>query len=1328
MPRRITENGQSYILYDDCEEYIFIGSEPRWKTLFFSDVKLDKCCEGEIIDSVPVTATPTSTVTPTVTPSVTSTATPTVTPTVTATPTVTPTVTPTITVTPSVTPTISVTPSITPTISLTPSITPTTTATPTLTISNTPTVTPTISATPTNTPTISLTPTISVTPTLTPTPTTTPVTVSDDSSIEKIVLADGAEEYEIISIDVGTSTSMTEGDEHILAVVAPVNDYSFNNTIDLSYNKVLKSDNYLTDYTIENKLITEANAAIWNSTEYPSSKISSVQYNTELNRWFIGTNSQAGTSIVFLYSVDAASNYFIPQGDVIGGAGSICGPTKVYSVDNKTFLFNDSKIYSYTTSDKTKTGNELSYLYSEEIFNCENDNRVKCGVDRTALGDNVSVSYRLPLINSSNDKLFIHHVPGTGNNAVAIDGVDYSCPGVVGNYRGYSLESYEFNFTVSRLDVSTESNQISFDIVFNKDTNFDYTNLTLLYGNTVIAIDPEKILLDKLTTKSYSIIIADDTLINNMNTLPYYFRLSNLSSSNTSDVPNTVTIPIYEVTNSGTTYNYNGVKDVRYTSANRDKVPVFSVNVLDFVTNKDKTFDFYVMADATCDSGYKYRIMDKTNAGSGLDYDFCVSSLEGITSTGEVKVVLAKGAEIYMLVQHTSDPVTKPYDFSEVYTYSLFKSNSLLPNGFSLVEDNIKVLRKFAGLNRDMTNVWSNSCFINDSYIMIGVPNSSTVLRVSYNTTRVIAPPTPTPTVTTTVTATPGLSPTPTLTTTPTLVPDTPITNTCANWHNTGMLNVGNSPIQIKGLTSGAIRKNLGADTSDPKAFYIYKTYLGPTGNDLYYGIGINGTFLGPGGADKTVGQDLGNNISFIPGETIEITGYQFENVNEINGTYKVVEADVTVYRQQDQLEHFFFVTVCQSGTTSTTPTPTPTHTTTPNPTPSPTPYGTSGFTDWYAAGPPANQQNWIAISSSDNGQTVLAADANDSNLYVSTDYGATFTTSNVGSNILWKDVAVSNDGSIMYASTILARGASLYRSIDGGATWSNNFYSPISQTLGYADDNQTAYSLNIGDLEISGDGKIVLADIYNVENFIQRSTNYGGGNPFILGDAPIGQVHDIAMSRNGNVYYYFTRYISDNINEVINIYRADDPYDTSSSNNTIILSTVVSRDSGVPVKHGLATNNDGSCIVTNIGSEVYVSRDSGVSWTMILDKTWDYNQSDWQCDSCILDYFKMSDDGLTIAAISEGGSVNPQILEYNSSEDSWTLKDTDLKTDEIATFSLTQASNKIAMTFSGDAKRLAVITNDPTTGQGYIWRSQSTTNVYTLQLLSQFDNFNDIP
>jgi len=1193
MPRRITENGQSYILYDDCEEYIFIGDEPRWNGLIFSDVKLDKCCEGKIIDSVPVTATPTPTVTPTVTPSVTSTVTPTVTPTVTATPTVTPTVTPTISVTPSVTPTISVTPSITPTISLTPSITPTTTTTPTLTISNTPTITPTISNTPTNTPTISLTPTLSPTPTLTPTPTTTPVTVSDDSSIEKIVLADGAEEYEIISIDVGASTSMTEGDEHILAVIAPINDYSFDNTIDSSYNKVLKSDNYLTDYTIENKLITEADAAIWNDTEYPSSKISSVQYNSELNRWFIGTNSQAGTPIIFLYSIDAASNYFIPQGDVIGGAGSICGPTKVYSIDNKTFLFNDSKIYSYTTSDKTKTGNELRYLYSEEIFNCENDNRVKCGVDRTALGDNVSVNYRLPLINDSNNKLFIHHVPGTGNNTVAIDGVDYSCPGVVGNYRGYSLESYEFNFTISKIEISTDSNQISFDLTFNKDINFDYSNLTLLYGNSVIDIDPEKILLSKITTKIYAITIRDETLIDNINTLPYHFRLSNLSTSNASDVPNTISLPIYEITNDGITYNYNAVKDVRYTSANRDKAPVFSVNVLDFMTDKDKTFDFYVMADATCDSGYKYRIMDKTNTGSGLDYDFCVSSLEGITSTGEVKVVLAKGAEIYMLVQHTSDPVIKPYDFSEVYTYSLFKSNSLLPNAFSLVEDNIKVLRKFAGLNRDMTNVWSNSCFINDSHMIIGVPNSSTVLRINYNAAKVIAVPTPTPTVTTTVTATPGRSPTPTATITPTLTP-TP------------------SPT----LTIGASPTPTPANTS--------------------------------------------------------------------------------------------------------TPNPTPTHTATPSPTPSPTPYGTSGFTDWYAAGPPANQQNWIAISSSDTGQTVLAADANDSNLYVSTDYGATFTTSNVGSNILWKDVAVASDGAIMYASTILAHGASLYRSVDGGATWSNNFYSPIAETLGYTFSFQDAYTKNIEDLEISGDGKLVLADNKSF-NDLSRSNNYGG-EPGAAHSSP-GELHGMAVSRNGNLYYYLTRYPTSGGNEIVNIYRVA----ATSYSPSIVLSSVI-RESGVPVKHGLATNNDGSCIVTNIGSEVYVSRDSGTSWTMILDKTWDYNQSDWKCNSCILDYFKMSDDGLTIAAISEGGSVNPQILEYNSSEDSWTLKDTDLKTDEISTFSLAEASNKIAMTFSGDAKRLAVITNDPITGQGYIWRSQSTTNVYTLQLLSQSDNFNDIP
>ena len=1201
MPRRITENGQSYILYDDCEEYIFIGHDPGWiGGAFFQDLQLGQCCDSSILNQIPQTATPTPTVTPTVTPSPTVTVTPTATPTHTVTPTTTATVTPTITVTPSVTPTISVTPSITPTISLTPSITPTTTATPTLTISNTPTVTPTISNTPTNTPTISLTPTISVTPTITPTPTTTPVTVPDDSSIEKIVLADGAEEYEIISIDVGTSTSMTEGDEHILAVVAPVNDYSFDNTIDLSYNKVLKSDNYLTDYTIENKLLTEANPAIWNNSEYPSSKISSVQYNTELNRWFVGTNSQPGTVIVFLYSLDAASNYFIPQGDVIGGAGSICGPTQIYSIDNRTFLFNDSKIYSYTTTDKSKRGNALSYLYSEEIFNCENDNRVQCGVDRTALGSNVSVNYRLPLINSSNGELFIHHVPGTGNNAVAIDGVDYSCPGVVGNYRGYSLESYDFNFSISTSDVSTVSNQIVLTVSFSQDINFDYSNLTLLYGNNNVTIDPTKIIIQKITDKQYIFGINDATLVDNIRSYPYHFRLSNLSSvlGNGSEVPNIVNIPVFEVTNNEKTYNYNGVKDIRYITENSNKVPVFSINVTDFVTDKDKTFDFYVMADAACDSGYKYRIMDKTNAGSGIDYDFCVSSLEGITSTGEVKVVLAKGAEIYMLVQHTSDPVIKPYDFSEVYTYSLFKSNSLLPNAFSLVEDNIKVLRKFAGLNRDMTNVWSNSCFINDSYIMIGVPNSSTVLRVSYNSSNVIADPTPTPTVTTTVTATPGRSPTPTATITPTLTPTPTVT-----------LTIGASPTPTPANTS--------------------------------------------------------------------------------------------------------------------TPNPTPTHTATPSPTPSPTPYGTSGFTDWYAAGPPANQQNWIAISSSDTGQTVLAADAADSNLYISTDYGATFTTSNVGSNIFWKDVAVASDGAIMYASTILAHGASLYRSVDGGATWSNNFYSPSYQMLGYTPLSGDAYLNNISDLEISGDGKNIIA-VANNKHSTDFSSKFGGER---TGYVHTNEVEDIAISRNGNVRYYLLRQNQGGTtnHEYVSLFRQYlDGSGNDSSAGTIVLNTRI--NSSTPRQHGLATNNDGSVVVTNIGSEVYVSRDSGVSWTMILDKTWDYNQSDWKCNSCILDYFKMSDDGLTIAAISEGGSVNPQILEYNSSEDSWTLKDTDLKTDEMATFPLTQASNKIAMTFSGDAKRLAVITNDPTTGQGYIWRSQSTTNVYTLQLLSQSDNFNDIP
>ena len=248
MPKRITENDQSYLLYDNCEEYIHIGShDPVYINLVFTDVELSACCDGDIISSIPVTPTPTISVTPTLTPTPTTTVTPTLTRTPTPTPSVTATVTPTVSITPSITPSISVTPSITPTISVTPTLTPTisitpsvtpsatstSTPTPTITqsvtptVSITPTVTPTITITQSITPTPTITPTLSPTPTLTPTPTPTPLTF-DILGIEKIKLNDSeGNPYEVISMDYGIPTDeIFINNSHVLAVCAPLNNYN----------------------------------------------------------------------------------------------------------------------------------------------------------------------------------------------------------------------------------------------------------------------------------------------------------------------------------------------------------------------------------------------------------------------------------------------------------------------------------------------------------------------------------------------------------------------------------------------------------------------------------------------------------------------------------------------------------------------------------------------------------------------------------------------------------------------------------------------------------------------------------------------------------------------------------------------------------------------------------------------------------------------------------------------------------------------------------------------------------------------------------------------
>ena len=321
MPKYIQENNQVYILYDNCEEYIYIGTnDPKYNNAgLFIDVELNQCCQGQILGSIPLTPTPTITVsatttptpTVTITPSISSTLTPTptisisptttpsitptITPTISATPTQTPSISPTPTKTPTNTPTISNTPSITPTTSNTPSITPSFTASPTVSVSvtPTPTITCSISPTPTNTPTITTTPTI--------TPTVTATYIPDDiTGISKLeIFDDNGKPYEIISIDYSVPTSLLNpNNNQIMAVCVPLNDYNHDLTSirpDLSNNSDLRNmlistTTYFDTYTTKNSVMAFNNKE-WNYINYPTGRISSIHFNRTLNRWFLGCQS-----------------------------------------------------------------------------------------------------------------------------------------------------------------------------------------------------------------------------------------------------------------------------------------------------------------------------------------------------------------------------------------------------------------------------------------------------------------------------------------------------------------------------------------------------------------------------------------------------------------------------------------------------------------------------------------------------------------------------------------------------------------------------------------------------------------------------------------------------------------------------------------------------------------------------------------------------------------------------------------------------------------------------------------------------------------------------
>lgn len=759
MPKRITENDQSYLLYDNCEEYIHIGShDPVYINLVFTDVELSACCDGDIISSIPVTPTPTISVTPTLTPTPTTTVTPTLTRTPTPTPSVTATVTPTVSITPSITPSISVTPSITPTISVTPTLTPTisitpsvtpsatstSTPTPTITqsvtptVSITPTVTPTITITQSITPTPTITPTLSPTPTLTPTPTPTPLTF-DILGIEKIKLNDSeGNPYEVISMDYGIPTDeIFINNSHVLAVCAPLNNYNhaISSTLpDISSsvntrNLLFSTNNYFSQYTNRSVIDSFSNLQSWNYTSYPAGRISSVHYNRDLNRWFLGANSLANEPTIFLYgfSNGSSSKFYIGGDNAFAyyGVGAVdlsmrCGPTKIYSFKNNVILANSYHIISYLTSNSSSS-QELDYNHKELAYTCDTDvdGGGNCGIDWSSIASSVTNFYQhlSTIVNNNNGLIVLNNAPKLfyHNNNLLIDGTEYNCiseDGVSSSAKGYFLDSYDFGYSVSiqaNLDMQ-DGIKIEFTKSVNIDINHDIS--VVINGRT---IGMSNITIDKSSDNKTYVVYGLD-----INSLSRTYINFNLTSITDTSIPSIyLVIPAFNAL-SGVNFDDRYLKDIR---SDRTDPPAFIVK--DEVT--DNIIEYYVSSSTSCNCGYEYKI--KTN-NSTTDYILCVDDMSLTYPDSEIKCILCRNGFVYYIVQQSRDPEFPSSD--DVYKFNLYKASVNTPYLTTLLAANFGSIRRFNNVNRTINNKWDNTSIIDDKYIILGVPNSNEVFKIDY--------------------------------------------------------------------------------------------------------------------------------------------------------------------------------------------------------------------------------------------------------------------------------------------------------------------------------------------------------------------------------------------------------------------------------------------------------------------------------------------------------------------------------------------------------------------------------------------------------------------
>jgi photosystem II stability/assembly factor-like uncharacterized protein len=233
----------------------------------------------------------------------------------------------------------------------------------------------------------------------------------------------------------------------------------------------------------------------------------------------------------------------------------------------------------------------------------------------------------------------------------------------------------------------------------------------------------------------------------------------------------------------------------------------------------------------------------------------------------------------------------------------------------------------------------------------------------------------------------------------------------------------------------------------------------------------------------------------------------------------------------------------------------------------------------WSEIGLSVNAQYWTNTILSSNGSVILATahpngggSGGDSRLYISTDSGSTWAETGpvIGSNRNWSCIAMSSDGSILFAGSI----GRLYISTDSGSTWAET-----GPAIG-SDRNWFTVSS-------SSDGSVILAGINSGELYF--STDSGS------------TWNDTGLNRT---WYCST------INSVGSVLTAgsigNGLYVSTDSGNTWSNTTSIGTEC-----LRSAANASGSVLIVATGTPLHISTNFGSSWNDISPPSGGYQ---WDC------------------------------------------------------------------------------------------------------------------